>query len=1232
MRPGARWKHRSHGGRDVYLKRIELQGFKTFVGRTAFEFGSGITAVVGPNGSGKSNVADALRWVLGEQSGRALRARKTEDVIFAGSARRAAMGMAEVTITLDNADGWLPVDFSEVLVGRRIYRSGESEYFINNAKVRLRDVLDLFRRANVGQNSYAFMGQGMVDAVLSLRPEERRGLIEEAAEVKRHQVRLEEAQGRLKATLENLERVTLLIAEIAPRLNQLERQAQRASEYERLSRELAVALRTLFTLRWEQGQESMAAARARHDQCVEGFQAATRQLQRAEAGLSAVRERLGSARKQLSEREAERARLSYELTRLEQSIALDRERHSMVSSRREELQLEIESLDRERLALSESTIDEGRRELTLDQELEAARSTLAAENESLNRLEAELAASREAVVTTEERAIRARSGAADARARIGRIDGQIARLQREQVEIERRIRDQGAALTAAAARLRELKDREDVLAREFVAAEREQRMLQANGGEALDQVQALKDQVASLERKRETLAARLELLQRFQAEQKGAESGVRAIFEAAEGSARMKEAGYNPETPPIRGVLGLISRLIRVPAGLERAIETALAEHLQAIVIEHAEDAVEALRRLVSQQAGRAFLLPKDAIKHAYPVNLNKERGVIGVASALVRYDGAHRALVETLLGRTVVVQDIEAAQLILRRGLGNAVTLDGILFRQNGTLYGGASDGEGNVFEREQDLLSIPEEISDLDAQLVELRAALETALNRHEQTQTVVARASAHVESLRLRHQELRAAMDDQRLQLGPLRGELRWASSASRRIVEEGNERREEQERLREEAETFDAAALDMGTDAAERRQALTVFDEHRAALMGRVGEASAIVARHEGERRTIAVLRERQEAAIARIENQASNKRVQARNLELEASVLSGRVESAQRELGEFSQRLSVVNDALGPQGRAVAVLEEEEQAAMKLLTEAQGALLESERRVLEAEAEVRFHSEGLDAVQRSMASEGYAVSDAGEVVTRGELFTDLPEWLADEKVEGNVPPIAGGADVDADTLEKRIATLRDRTRTLGPINAEAPADYRENKERHDFLTEQVADLRQAEASLREAIAELQELIREQFGKTFEQVNVAFAENFVQFFGGGSASLQLAEEDAGVEIIAQPPGKRVQALAMLSGGERALTAISLLFALLSVNPSPFCVMDEVDAALDEANVGRFAAALRGLADRTQFIVVTHNRRTIEQADSIYGISMGDNGASRVLSLRMADLPAD
>ena len=1224
----------------MYLKRLELHGFKSFASTTTFEFGPGVTCVIGPNGAGKTNVADAIRWVLGEQHSRLIRARKTEDVIFSGSAKRQPLGFAEVRIALDNSDTWLPLDFAEVVVSRRAYRSGENEYYLNQSRVRLRDIAELFLKAQVGQNSYAFMGQGLVEEVLTLRPEDRRGLIEEAADVRLHRTRLDEARHRLAGTRDNLERIALLVREIEPRLRQLERQADRAKSHERLSVELAQTLKVLFGEQWQQAQEALAAARAGCDQRQEEFEAARRDVTACDEGLASLTTAIEERRSELTARvEALRSIEDYRRD-LQRRVTIDDERQQMLASRSEELAGELEALQREREQLASLVAEQEERANALVEQLAAARLPEEQARE-LEATEARLAELREQLSGCDAKAAQAQAVLGESGSRIAALDQQRERLESDLSTSLSARREQIAQLKAWAQECALRRHRHLQLAAALEQAQRSLVEAEPRLNAASANVARVQEELRSLSVEVEAKQARLEIAQGIDAELPAPDEGVKAIFGAG---------GLMPGTEPladsrIHGLVGMVGQLIRVPAGLERAIEAALAEHVHAVVVESQEDALAAVELLISEDLGRATIFPLGDVRTSPPINLLEERGVVGVAADLVRCEARYRPLINALLGRTIVAQNLGVAKMLLRRGLGSVVTLDGTLVRPVGSLTAGSAKAVRRAFAHQRDVGELPKELEQLRSRQQDAEATLDAAQRELLAAQQAHQPLPAQVERARADFAAAEAALRQHR---GRLAGQAARLSAI--------HARRGEMERaLREAQDALDAARRDADRARATQEE-LTVtrsrlqaeledtaaaHEQLRQATADRVSRLSAL----EAEQEAFSRLQESQAGTLARLEQELAHRQEQTTRLEEELTTVRARLETTRRELEEKSQEAAAAGEALEPARHELAQLESRQRSLTEELTSGRSRALAAERAALDAEAAVRLRGEELEALRERLEEEGFRTSEEGEVVPtgNGEVVSSgngdqPPAWLAaDPTTSGEgLPPVRGGAPVDVVALKDRVAGLRAEIRSLGPVNEQASTDYSENRERYDFLSGQLTDLRDAEASLQEAIEELERIIKERFSSTFHEVNREFRRYFEMFFGGGHAELVLTKPDEnglpGVDITAQPPRKRVRTIHMLSGGERSLTAVALLFALLQTHPSPICVLDEVDAALDEANVGRFTAALRELAERTQFIIITHNRQTIEIADTIYGVSMGEDSTSAVLSLRLGDIPAN
>ncbi len=1202
----------------MYLKRLEVQGFKSFAVRTTFEFGQGITAIVGPNGSGKSNIADALRWVLGEQSGRLLRARKLDDIIFAGSGTRARSDRVEVTLTLDNSDGWLPIDVPEVAAARRGYRSGESEYLINKKKVRLREIQSLLVKASASQSSYAIIGQGLVESVLNLRPEERRLLIEEAADIQRYRLKIEEAQDRLKATHENVERVKLLMKEIEPRLTQLERQAKRAGEHSRLSTELHQALQVFYEQQWHRAQESLAVARANHDQAGAEFLQAKVALGTCQRELSDIGRQLEEHRQAATAAGAERERLDQLIRDLERRLAVSKERRGILEARSHELEEEVGVLEEERKRASGVISAEEETRLRLEAEVATAREALEARQADLTALEQEFRDALTHGADAEARSKRLQTAAAEMKTRVRQLADAQRELDKEASRLDTRRR---SLVSQMAEQLRVL------------------RSVRAQEAELLAEVSTTGARRETLEGELRGLREALGTLEADQNERRAKLEGLEARLDVL-GEAQKQARATEPEAAvTIEGALSTVYEIIRVPRGFEAAIAAALAGQLEAFVFDRQAPAIAAIQSLVEQGGPRTAVLPLDSIKPVYPLNIIREKGVVGVAAKLVKYPARYEKLVNNLLGRTVVVQDVAVAARLMRRGLGAVVTLDGILFHPSGYISGGQPlASRPFILGYERDLESIPKEMDRIRRSLAVAEHEVDTLRERRRQAESALASLTREAEDALDKRQRLQDSLSQRQQRLAQLRGEMRGLIGSQGSLREQQRTLAREAERIENEREALLVQAGESADTAKYLNQADKVIQQRRKVLTAAVEEAADGLARVDAQYRSLTAQREAAEGALARLETQGSAKSAQLRGLELELTTLRSSVSKDEMELAESREQMESFVQSVQPGEEGAHHLEARQRDLHSQVLSSQNRLFESERQSLAAEAEVRRWEAEVETLRGRIAEDGLTLTADGNVLPVPVEQPAVPSWLATETTDqegGGLRPISGGAYLDQDQLRTQIERLRAQLRSIGPVNIEAQVDYESLSERHSFLGGQLDDLASAEKSLHRAIQELTALMRKRFEVTFEKVASGFAHYFQAFFGGGDAKLSLTDpkdpSNSGVEIEARPPGKRTRTLTQLSGGEKALTSVSLLFALLQANPSPFCVLDEVDAMLDEANVDRFATALRDLAQRTQFIVITHNRRTIEVADSIYGVSMAADAASRVLSMRLGDLPA-
>jgi chromosome segregation protein len=1206
------------------LLALRLQGFKSFAERTLVEFGGGISAVVGPNGSGKSNLADALRWAFGEQ-GRALRSRKAEDVIWGGSEKRSALGMADVTLLLDNADGLLPVEYQVLELGRRLYRSGENEYQLNKQRVRLRDLVDLLDAAHLADNAFLFIGQGMVDQALSLRPEERRPLFEEVAGVRRHERRKRKAEEQLAESEANLARVEDIIAELRPQVRRLAAQAEQNESRVSAADELVDALLVASHARWYEAARRVAAAGESKDRAVADADRAMSELQAAEERASALAGRLRERSALEQERRAAHDAALAASTRLQladgrlaselEAIARDRQRlgddraaaEADLAQQRRILAQPVPAPDIE----SEAALSEAERALT---DALAELATIRAERHAL---EEERAAVRRAAAAREAERETARRRLAAAQRQAAQIDGELARARDDRIAAEAVVAAAHAALEGASTRAE----------RAVAAREAARSAVDALEGER----QAAVERRAAAAERHATQQARLDAL-----EARLAEEEARGIARAARsvGGRRLDDD-------------------LDVDPAFRAAVEIALSDAARAYLVDRAAVPRLAEERgmlVVGEVAGEAVARP-DAAGRRFLEQLGRVGG--GTLDAAVRRDGL--GVVRTLLGRAAWVPDLATALSIQDDVPAGWVVVprDGSALLTDRTISLGRADG---TIERRAEAVRLAAAIERLASELEDLEGVVAA-------TSRAAAEARESVEAARA--EEARAvggrrhAEEDDRVaarRLESLVREIGWLEAQAARAaadVEQG-----------EAALTALAATLDgsAGGDAdqGEETTALAAWEHRVTELRSRRDRLAERHATADAARREIEATRARADAAgrldeerIAQADREAARlaerERATAEErdaLRAEVAVAASREREARAALDELRAADSADRDDLAVAERDAAGARERLRAADDRLRVADHAELEARLGLESLRERLLVEIAGLG----SLGADRLAAAATGERAGDGPDDPDVAAEAADPADAADVEDEAARLGVAlgrvAPSWEReppsgdvpspgRLAALRRRYHELGAGNPFAADEYEELRTRLEGLERQDEDLRTAITRTRDLIAELNAMIADQFRTTFTALEAAFDARFQQLFGGGFAKLSLTDPtdlaSTGIDITARPPGKKAQALAMLSGGERALTAVALLFAMLEIRPVPFCVLDEVDAALDEANIGRFADALRGLAHQTQFIVITHNRGTIEAADALYGVTVGDDSVSRVISLRLDEATA-
>lgn len=1186
------------------LKSLELQGYKTFASKTTFEFAGGITAIVGPNGSGKSNIADALRWVLGEQSYALLRGKKTEDMIFNGSEHRPRASMASAHILFDNATGWLPVDFTEVGMTRRAYRDGHNDYLLNDQHVRLRDLNELLAASGLSERTYTILGQGLVDASLALKADERRRLFEEAAGVGLYRVRREEALKRLETTMRNLERVLDIMSELEPRIRSLERQAKRANEYLRAQADLKGILREWYGYHWHRAQKELTDAR----EVVKGQEIRVNEARKAHAeaqqAYNTFRERFMGLRSQLNAWHRQSAELHNQREEVSRELAvLEERRRSLLSAQSSVLADKDRTTDEERIA-HERFAEVEQEVVRLQTEFDEAQKQLAEAKQSLQRKQAERAEVEEKLKAARSEIEKWGAQRAESQARLDELKSRLESLQA-------RLHNANTSIEAVDAQARDVREKQEQARRVHEAAQDEFQAAQEKEERDRSDVAELEQQRRS---KSDARAQRLAEYTRLKAQLDVLEQAEQSLAGYAEGARYLLDAARQMRLKSARGAL---SAALDVPAELETAVTAALGDTLDAILLD-ANEIDDALQLLEENETGRAALLPlEDGARQ--PLARPSDDNLLGVASELVNAPEELRTAVNLILGQTLIVRDRGTARRLIRDVPAQAriVTLKGEVFRGDGLIIAGRSAASSTLSRPRQkremtealhashaEIESINREVDVLSAHINESYRELAQASESVRQARLKLEAAQRNEQQARLESEAAQRQLEWQKNQLDQLQSEVNDAASIRQNLIESQSEVESHSTGAQEQIRAFSEQLAAM--DLAESQSQASYWSTRLAVAERALEDARA---RQEERGREVSRFDTRRFELTSRLQDAETS----LSGLDVDKSSLHERETTLHTQIEELRVQIE-------PAERDLETAEQEEARLQETEANVQRGLANAERMLGQVQLEQMRKQEALDNLR------GKITDDFGLVMFEYAEDVSGPVPLPFEGMVEELPVVT---EVSPE-LESQLSQHRTRLRRLGPINPEAKQEFDTESERYAFMKTQVEDLRKAEEDLHKVIAELDELTRQEFSKTFDAVDKQFRAMFTRLFGGGSARLALTDPDnlveTGIEIEARLPGRREQGLALLSGGERSLTAVALVFALLKVSPTPVCVMDEVDAMLDEANVGRFRDLLQELSRDTQFIVITHNRNTVQAADVIYGITMGRDSASQIISLRL------
>ena len=1181
----------------MYLKNIEVYGFKSFAQKINFEFHNGITGIVGPNGSGKSNVGDAVRWVLGEQSAKQLRGGNMQDVIFSGTENRKPLSFASVSITLDNSDHKLPVDYNEVTVARRLYRSGESEYLINGSGCRLKDIQEMFYDTGIGKEGYSIIGQGQIDKILSGKPEERRELFDEAAGIVKFKRRKITTLKKLDEERQNLVRVTDILSELTKQLGPLERQSETARIYLAKRDELKELDINLFLLDHQRTGEllneletKLSQAQQELDEAQSAYEQTKAEYERLEQELEELNTKLDALKEEQQENALLKQQYEGQIKVLEEQISSGRQNSEHFRSRLTVLKDDLQKRSEEKEKLTEERA-------ALYNRLKETRDNLKKETESLENIVSNVDECTQAVEDGKNEIIEILNSRATTKGKAQRFDAMMEQLDIRKAEVSRRI-------------LR-LKSEEAILESDREKAQKQYdavtNVIQSTNAECV----RLDEEIHQIQEKLKQQNSQMEIGQTAYHREASRLESLRNITERYDGYGNsirrvMEQKSREP------GIRGVVADIIHVQKDYEVAIETALGGSIQNIVTDNEQTAKRMISFLKKNRYGRATFLPLSNISGRGGLaqkDVLREPGVVGTANTLVEADAEYSELVMYLLGRVLVVDNIDHAIAIgkkYRHSL-RMVTIEGESLSPGGSMTGGAFKNNSNLLGRRREIEELERSVGILKKELEETQRAIGENRSRRNVLRDTIADFQQQL-------QQQYVEQNTAKMNLAQIQEKEDEIQSSYRRIEREQEELRQQAGEIRQDHSSIARELEDSQKDEKE----LEVFIETK---QKELEEWKA----EETEKNHV----------LEKIRLEESSLEQQNHFLQENISRLENEIEAYHRESEEITENLSRSAEEIHKKEDGIAELK-------KAVTECTGKeeVLDARRIEWQEEKEKRSTSHKSFFEKRDHLSEKTSLLDKEcfRLRSQAEKIEEQREsqisymWEEYEITPNNALQYRKEELTDRQTIKKDVLRIKDEIRKLGSVNVNAIEDYKNLLERHTFLSAQYEDIVKAEETLEGIIQELDEGMRKQFTEKFRDIQREFDKAFKELFGGGKGTLELAEDEdileAGIRIISQPPGKKLQNMMQLSGGEKALTAIALLFAIQNLKPSPFCLLDEIEAALDDSNVGRFASYLQKLTKNTQFIIITHRRGTMNAADRLYGITMQEKGVSTLVSVDLVE----
>lgn len=1181
----------------MYLKRLEMQGFKSFADKTVLEFMPGITSVIGPNGSGKSNISDAIRWVLGEQSMKSLRGSKSEDIIFAGTQNRKSLGFAEASLVFDNTDGKLPVEYTEVTVTRKIYRSGESGYYINKTPCRLKDVLELFMDTGIGKDGYSIIGQGKIDEILSNKSEDRRHIFEEAAGIVKYRVRKVESEKKLEHTKLNLLRINDILSEIESNIEPLRIQSEKARKFLDLREELKSIEVGLFLYNIESYKEKLQKViedneilKSQNEEASNKMQEISDLKEKLKQEIDGITNNIENMQNLGFESEKEKERLNSEINISKERITNNKENDNRYNAEIEEIKLRIKDLEEEKKAKLDKKNNLFTNKEKFQKELEEKEKELEEANKKLSSKELEIEEKKKIVSDNTDAKY-------EKQANISTIEANLENIEKRKKQIATEIDFNISELDSTRLTKEEIAKVFYEIEDKKNKATKSLNEISSKSEETERKIKEYDDTINKLSSEYRIKESRLKFLKETEREKEGYIRSVKNLLLDCEKDNSLK-----------KGLHGVLASILKTPKEYETAIEMTLGAALQNVVTETEQDAKKLVEHLRKNNLGRASFLPISTVKGKKLEKYNRKNinGIQGIASDLVEYNKKYEQIVLSFLGRTVIVDDMDTAIALAKQNNYSfrIVTLKGDLINPSGAITG------GSVAQKTVNILGRAREIEDLEKELKKINSKIEKIQQEKEEYLNDSESVLEEINSLEKSLQEIDIVYAADKQKLIAVEENI---DRIQKRLEKLKTEKEELEKQKEEEIKNKEQEEADIKKISEENIELNAIIEQFANLnkdnqtyiddLNMDVTNLKISVSSFDESESSIDEMVERINLDIENNNSSIESKLKQKENIKLDNETLENNIK-------ELLEKINEIDEKVNNSGNQV--------------NELKAQRIEKNNSLSKAEKDYESQFEVIEGLKEQIVKID---------VKKSKLEQDIEDvvnklWEEYELTPNNVGEYQKPENVQSTT--KQVNKLRSQIKELGSINVDSIEEYNTTKQRYDFMCEQRLDLEDGIAKLKKVIQDMTSTMKTQFATQFEIINKNFGEVFKELFGGGKAELILTDPEnileCGIDIHVQPPGKKLQNMTLLSGGEKAFTAIALLFAILKINPSPFCVLDEIEAALDDVNVFRYADYLKKFTNNTQFLVITHRKGTMEAADTVYGITMEENGISKLLSMKL------